>query len=51
MKTGRPRLLKSERKGQITGVRLTDEERKIWELERLGNPEGVYFLPYISRSP
>jgi hypothetical protein len=32
-------------------IPATDEERKIWELERLGNPEGVYFLPYISQSP
>ena len=32
-------------------IPATDEERKAWELERLGTREGVYFLPYISRSP
>ena len=32
-------------------IPATDEERKAWEQERLGNPEGVYFLPYISHSP
>ena len=26
-------------------------ERKAWEQERQGSPEGVYFLPYISQSP
>jgi hypothetical protein len=32
-------------------IPATDEERKAWEQERLGSPEGVYFLPYISQSP
>ena len=32
-------------------IPATDEERKTWELERLGGPEGVYFLPYASQSP
>ena len=27
-------------------IPATDEERKAWELERLGTREGVYFLPY-----
>ncbi|MBU6463415.1 MAG: hypothetical protein KGK01_07860 [Bradyrhizobium sp.] len=44
--------------GETVGARscfafipATDEERKAWEQERLGSPEGVYFLPYISQSP
>jgi hypothetical protein len=32
-------------------IPATDEERRAWEQERLGSPEGVYFLPYISHSP
>ena len=32
-------------------IPASDEERKAWEQERLGSPEGVYFLPYISQSP
>jgi hypothetical protein len=32
-------------------IPATDEERKAWQQERLGSPEGVYFLPYISQSP
>ena len=32
-------------------IPATDEERKAWEQERQGSPEGVYFLPYISQSP
>jgi len=31
MKTGRPRLSDSEKKGQITGVRLNEDERLIVE--------------------
>jgi uncharacterized protein (DUF1778 family) len=31
MKTGRPRLSDAEKKGQITGVRLNDNERSIVE--------------------
>ena len=32
-------------------IPATDEERKAWEQERLGSPDGVCFLPYISQSP
>ena len=31
MKTGRPRLVASEKKGKITGVRLNTTERKLIE--------------------
>jgi ATP-dependent DNA helicase RecG len=38
MKTGRPKLSKKEKKGQITGLRLRDEEREI--LEKTASSEG-----------
>jgi hypothetical protein len=44
--------------GETVGVKscfvfipATDDERKAWEQERLGSPEGVYFLPYVSQYP
>lgn len=38
MRKGRPPLLKAERKGKITGVRLRDEERAA--MERAAKREG-----------
>jgi hypothetical protein len=32
-------------------IPATEEERKAWVRERLASPEGVYFLPYTSKSP
>ena len=38
MKIGRPRVKTAERKGKITGVRFTEEERRL--LERVARKSG-----------
>jgi hypothetical protein len=48
MKFGRPKIPKSERKGKITGVRLTSAERKAVDTAAL--KEGIKLSKWIRKT-